>query len=215
LAVFLVTFSGCGTVDVLLKTPTSGLRDPIPGGNQRQVIVTAPFADARRIPYRCGMRPNGYAYGSRYYHESDAVCEGDPAQWLAALLRSELRASGFTVVPAEASAPERALKVEGVLIKTFAEAVLGWALTTVETDLSVKLMATSRTGLQAERTFFVKGKSSSPTSWSPVFNSSLEDAVRQLLGEMVQAIIELMNQYPELGFRHHPTFIALWADRRQ
>jgi hypothetical protein len=46
--------------DVRLKPPTSGLKAPIPRGNQRQVIVTVPFADGRQITNRCGMQKGGY-----------------------------------------------------------------------------------------------------------------------------------------------------------
>ena len=59
-AVLLVSLSGCALEDVRLKPPTSGLKTPIPGGNQRQVIVAVPFADGRQITNRCGMQKGGY-----------------------------------------------------------------------------------------------------------------------------------------------------------
>ena len=73
------------------------------------------------------------------------------------MLAGELEASGFTVLAAEQGGRDSALKIEGVLLKIFAEPVVGAWTTTIETDLSVRLVATSRTGLRAERTFFVKG----------------------------------------------------------
>lgn len=200
----LVAFPGCALTDVRLKPPESGLKTPIPGGNERQVIVTVPFSDARQIKDRCGMQKGGYGNET-----ANALCVGDPAQWIATFLARELTASGFMVLPAEGGARDSALKVEGVLLKIFAEPVVGFWTATVETDLAVKLMATSRTGLHAERTFFVKGELTSVIWPQGIFNDSLENGTRGLLAKMVEAILELMKQYPELGFRHSdPTTVA-------
>jgi len=113
-------------------------------------------------------------------------------------------------LPAEDGTRDSALKVEGVLLKIFAEPVVGFWTTTVETDLNVKLVATSRTGLRAERTFFVKGELTSVIWPQGIFNDSLEDGTRQLLAKMVEAILELMKQYPELGFNHHHPAVVAW-----
>jgi hypothetical protein len=204
LAALLVALPGCALQDVRLKPPATGLKTSIPGGNQRQVIVTAPFADARQITHRCGMQKGGFGNET-----ADAVCQGEPVQWIAALLASELKASGFTVLPAEGNARASALKIEGVLLKIFAEPVVGFWTTTVETDLNVRLVVTSGTGLRAERTFFVKGELTSVIWPQGIFNDSLENGARELLAQMVNAILELMKQYPELGFRHrHPASVA-------
>lgn len=205
LAVLLVTLSGCALVDVNLKPPDSGLKKPIPGGNQRQIIVTIPFADARQITNRCGIQKGGFGNET-----AKALCQGEPAKWIAEFLAGELKASGFTVLPAEDGARDSALKVEGVLLKIFAEPVVGFWTTTVETDLNVKLVATSRTGLRAERTFFVKGELTSLIWPQGIFNDSLEDGTQQLLAKIVEAIFDLMKQYPELGFRHRPPAAVAW-----
>jgi hypothetical protein len=196
---------GCSYRDVRLKPPTSGLKTPIPGGNERQVIVAAPFADARQITNRCGMWRSDLDIVI-----SDAPCEGDPTQWIASLLASELTASGFTVLPAEGGARDSALKVEGILLKIFAEPVFELWTTAVETDMNVKLVATSRTGLRAERAFFVKGEGTAIIGVQRLYDNSLENGIRDLLAKMVGAILELMTQYPELGFRHHQPAVVAW-----
>jgi hypothetical protein len=206
LALILATLSGCALQEVRLKAPESGLKTPIPGGNQRQVIVTVPFADERQIKNRCGMQKGGFGNET-----ANAVCQGDPAQWLAAFLATELKASGFRVLPAEDGARDSALKIDGLLLKIFAEPVVGVWSTTVESDLNVKLVATSRTGLHAERTFFAKGELTSVIWTQGIFNDSLEDGVRALLARMVEAILDLMKQYPELGFRHRGPAAVAWA----
>src|SRR5512145_31510 len=168
-----VAMSGCAFTDVRLKAPESGLKTPVPGGNGRQIIVAVPFSDARQIKDRCGVQKNGYGQET-----AAALCVDDPAQWIATFLARELTASGFTVLPSESGAKDSALKVEGVLLKIFAEPVVGFWSTTVETDLQVKLTATSRAGLQAERTFFVKGALTNVIWPQGIFNDSLESGTR-------------------------------------
>ena len=198
LALLVLALPGCALTDVNIKPPDSGLKIPIPGGNQRQLIVIAPFADARQITDRCGVQKGGYGNET-----ARGICQGSPPQWLAEFLARELRASGFTVLSAE-DGRESALKIEGTLLKFFVEPVVGFWSTTVESDLQVKLVATSRTGLRAQRTFFAKGELTSVIWTQGIFNDSLADGVRQLLTKMVEAILELMKQYPQLGFERDP-----------
>jgi hypothetical protein len=205
-----VALPGCALSEVHIKAPESGLKAPIPGGNQRQVIVAVPFSDTRQIKDRCGVQKGGYGNET-----ATAVCQGDPARWIAELLAGELRASGFTVLPAEEGARDTALRVEGALLKIFAEPVVGFWSTNVETDLSVKLVATSKTGLRAERTFFVKGEKESVIWPQGIFNDSVADGSRALLDQMVKAILELMKRYPELGLeRPLPSSRLSWQMER-
>ena len=184
--------------EVRVKPPESGLRTPIPGGNQRQVIVVIPFQDARLNTSRCGVQKGGYGN-----EMAQAVCQGNPAEWIAILLALELKASGFTVLSSEEGARSTALRIEGVVLQVFVEPVVGFWSATVETDLSVRLVVTSKTGLQAERKFFSKGEETSVIWPQGIFNDSVAGGSRDLLSKMVNAIIELMNRYPELGFDQH------------
>jgi hypothetical protein len=194
LALLGLAYAGCALVNVNVKAPESGLETPIAGGNQRQVIVAIPFQDARPNTGRCGVQKGGYGNET-----ADAVCQGDPAEWIATLLARELRASGFTVLSSEQGARDSAVKVEGVLLKVFVEPVVGFWTTTVESDFNVKLIATSKTGLHAERTFFSKGELTSIIWPQGIFNDSVRRGTRDLLSKMVEAILELMHRYPELG----------------
>lgn len=195
LAVLFFVMSGCALADVNLKAPESGLEAPIPGGNQRQVVVVIPFQDDRQNRTRCGVQKGGYGNETAV-----ALCQGDPAEWIASFLARELTASGFTVLRSADGAKDTALRIEGVLLQIFAEPVVGFWSTTVETDMKVKLVATSKTGLQAERTFFSKGELTNVIWPQGIFNDSVRNGTRDLLTKMVQAILELMNRYPELGF---------------
>ncbi len=101
-----------------------------------------------------------------------------------------------------------ALRLEGSLLKIFVEPVIGAWSGSLEADLSVKLRATSETGLEAERTFFVKGwKGGQLASTMQPYHTALHRATQQLLEEMVRAILELMDHYPQLGQRHAPAFV--------
>ena len=209
LALLALALSGCALTDVNIKPPDSGLKTPIPGGNQRQVIVVIPFTDARQTTDRCGVQKGGFGNETAV-----GICQGNPAQWIAEFLARELKASGFSVLSA-GEGRDSALKLEGTLLKIFAEPVVGFWSTTVESDLQVKLVATSGTGLRAERTFFVKGELTSVIWPQGIFNDSLEDGVRQMLKRMVEAILELMSQYPQLGFHRDGHRLALsdWQAR--
>ena len=206
-----LTLSGCATTDVKLKLPPTGLPTSIPGGNQKQIILTMPFTDARQVPTLCGVQKSGYGDET-----ATVYCEDDPARWIARVLAAELEKSGFTVLSAEEGARDTAVRIEGALLKLFAEPVLGPWSTTIETDLSVRLVATSRNGLRTERTFFVKGGRESIVWTDKCFNESLARGTQDLLAKMVEAILELMKQYPELGFtRPAPESLAGWREARR
>jgi hypothetical protein len=91
--------SGCATTDVKLKLPPTGLPTAIPGGSQRQIVLTMPFADARQVPTLCGVQKSGYGDET-----ATVYCEDDPAGWIAHVLAAELKKSGFTVLSPEEGA---------------------------------------------------------------------------------------------------------------
>ena len=129
-----------------------------------------------------------------------------PNQWLAQLLADELRASGFTVLPADDSDETSAVKIDGSLLKLFVEPVPGAFSGSLEADLSVKLHLTSAGGLDAERTFYVKGwKGGQLASTMQPYHTALHRATQDLLAQMVNSIVELMNRYPELGMSPAPS----------
>jgi hypothetical protein len=201
--------SACAFTDIPLTLPTKGLEDTVQGGRARQVIVVAPFADDREIRERCGMQKNGYNMDT-----ADAVCQSDPAAWIATLLAEELRASGFTVLDETAAHRPSALRVEGSLLKIFVEPVIGAWSGSLEADLSVKLRAGSDTGLHAERTFFVKGwKGGAMLSTAQPYHTALHRATQEMLQQMVRAVFELFERYPELGRMSRPGAILVsWTE---
>lgn len=188
--------SGCAFTKMPIPLPTEGLAQTIPGGEGREIIVVIPFSDQREIRERCGMKKNGYNMDT-----ADAVCETDPNVWIAELLADELRASGFTVLGGGDPHRSSALYVQGSLLKIFVEPVIGAWSGSLEADISVKLRATSETGLAAERTFLVKGwKGGQMFATSQPYRTALHRSTQAILEEMVRAILELMDRYPQLGW---------------
>ncbi|HTO05905.1 MAG TPA: hypothetical protein VMR86_02525 [Myxococcota bacterium] len=187
--------SACAFSNIDLTLPTRGLEHPVTGGNGRQVVVVSPFADERETKWRCGMQTNGYDMDT-----ADAVCQGDPNVWLAQILANELRTTGFTVLTPDAPHKPGALRVEGSLAKLFVEPIHGFWTGSLEADLFVRLRVSSDTGLEADRGFFVKGwRGGQIASVTGPYNIALDRATQQTLEEMVRAIVELMDKYPQLG----------------
>jgi hypothetical protein len=187
--------SACAYPNVALDLPTRGLDASLSGGKGRQVIVIAPFADAREIRERCGLHKNGFNVDS-----ADVVCQSDPTVWLAQLLSDELRRTGFEVLDEQAPHRPGALRIEGSLVKLFVEPVLGVWSASLETDLAVKLRVTTGTGLEAERSFFVKGWKGGVLMPTPQpFHTATQRATQRLLEELTRAIFELLDRYPQLG----------------
>ena len=207
LVLFAATVSGCAFTDVPLELPTTGIESGLSGGKGRQIVVASSFADQRSIRDRCGMQKNGYNMDT-----ADAVCSSDPAAWLAQVLAAELRNAGFSVQTDPSAAKPSALHLDGTLLKIFVEPVIGTWTGTMETDLQVSLIATSQTGLQAEREFFSKAMVTVMVSKASNYALSLDDATQKLVKDMVFAVLELMDRYPQLGRRpnvllrvsHHP-----------
>jgi hypothetical protein len=188
--------SGCAFHDVSLDMPISGLSTPLRGGNGRQIVVTVPFADQRAQPNRCGMQKNGYNMDT-----ANVLCRKEPTQWFAQLLGDELRAAGFTVVAADAAHKPSALRVDGTLLQLFVEPLAGAFTVSCEADLQVRLVASSETGLHAERTFMAKGVWQGFAGIDGPFQDSFKKASDAVLSDVVEAILDLMNRYPQLGLK--------------
>jgi len=186
--------SACAFSNIDLTLPTRGLEKPVTGGNGRQVVVVTPFKDEREIKWRCGMQTNGYDMDT-----ADAICQGDPNAWIAQLLANELRTTGFTVLSADAPHHPGALRVEGSLAKLFVEPIHGFWTGSLEADLFLRLRVSSETGLEADRGFFVKGWRGTAWSSTSPYEIALDRATQQALEEMVRAVVELMDKYPQLG----------------
>lgn len=186
--------SACAFKNVAVNPPASGLSTQFSGGDGRELVVHVPFADERQILVRCGMKKNTYNMDT-----ASVLCSSEPTVWLAHLLVEELKAVGFTVKTSGVTTKPNGVKIEGLLLKFFIEPQIEFTTIALETDVHIKLIATSTSGLNAERSFFVKGINSALTGMDSNFQPSVDDATRKIIKDMVSAILTLMNRYPELG----------------
>ena len=195
LSILAFGLTGCAFPDMSLDMPINGLNKPISGGNNREVIVVVPFHDDRTTKDRCGMNKNALNMDVM-----DVICKTAPEKWIAQLLADELRVSGFKVLNTSDSHGQGTLKIEGSVLRVFGEIVIGLWSSSLETDLKVKLSATTENGLHAERTFFAKGlKKGVIVATGTPYHTSLKRATNELLTEMVESIFYLMNKYPQKG----------------
>ena len=190
----LLLLSGCAFTDIQvdLNGKPEGLH--LSGGDNREIVLVVPYVDGRKIQNRCGMKKNSYNSDT-----ADVLCSTAPAKRLAELVADELKAAGFNVRTQGDPSKASGVKIQGTLLKFFVEPVIGFSTISMETDVSIRLVATSENGLNAERTFFIKGTQSALAATESNFQRSVDDATAQIVKQVVTAIITLMNRYPDLG----------------
>lgn len=192
----LMALTSCAFANITVTPPMAAVATNVSGGNHRTVHVVVPLADNRPIHNRCGMQKNGYNMDT-----ANVNCSAEPAQWLADLMIRELKSAGFNVVTSAPSSPN-AVKVEGQLLQFFVEPKLDFFTFTPEADIHVRLVASSQSGLLAERDFYVKGIETSFVGFEYNFQAASDKAVNTLIKNLVAAVVDLMDRYPDLGAEH-------------
>ncbi len=150
-------------------------------GKGREIQVKVPFDGGLET---CGMQKDSFLMDV-----GTVRCIDNPAVALADLLVSGLRKAGFKVATGDTPATPATVQIEGELLLLYSEPV---GKSGNETDVHVRLTARSLSGLDAERKFYEKGRGGDA-------QRSVNSAVRRVLQRMVDAIIELMDDYPMLG----------------
>jgi len=183
---------GCAFTDVRIDLPKRAWLTKQALAKGRPVVVHVPFEDGRKIRDRCGMQKNGYNMDT-----ADALCQQDPAEWIAKQLAAELTLAGFEVLATDAPHEPGTLEIEGSLLKIFIEPVIGMWTGSLEADLDVKLVVSTEDGLRAEREFFVKGiQGGQMVSLPFAYQLALDHATESIMREMVLAIVELTSRFP-------------------
>jgi hypothetical protein len=140
------------------------------------------------------MQKNGFGMET-----ADVVCSVPPPVWLAQTLTHALTTAGFRVNTNPAMQRPSSLRIDGTVLQFFVEPDLGFFTFTPEADLSVKLVASSQSGLYAERTFYFKGIETSMVGTESNFQKASDTATTQAVTVMVKAIAALLDRYPQLG----------------
>ncbi|RLA18578.1 MAG: hypothetical protein DRQ62_13370, partial [Gammaproteobacteria bacterium] len=129
LAFILCSLSACAFIDLRITTTKRPAGQHVElVGNGRVLFVQMPFTDNRLIKERCGMNKNGYGMDT-----ASVICVSDPAVWIAKLFVEDLRAAGFVVKTGGEPTSPHGLKIQGSLIKLFAEPIR-----VIETDVHIK-----------------------------------------------------------------------------
>jgi hypothetical protein len=195
--------TGCAFSTVHVQPPpTKTEAKPDGRGRGREVIVVAPFDDARAYD-RCGMQMNGYRMDT-----ADVVCDVPPGRWLSDAFAAALSREGYRVLAADAVPGPSTIVVRGSVQKLFLEPH-DTLTRTVEGDFSVHLVVKTASGLRAERTFYVKGKQSDLASTEAVFQAAADDATTNIAFDMTTKLTELLERYPDLGAPQATRAVAL------
>jgi hypothetical protein len=191
--------SGCALTDARLAPPlpkevATGSRR----GAQREIVVLLPFAN-KRAQARCGMKKNGLGMDT-----ASVRCAEAPEATLGALVVAELSAAGFKVSRDLNAAGPSTLVVSGALEQTFMEPYSNGFTLAFETDLALRLTAWTRTGLIAERRFYVKGEEATYFASEADMDRSYQSAARQLVASVVGAVSNLADRAPYDELRAAP-----------
>jgi hypothetical protein len=188
--------SGCALTDMSLRPPEVPEMSRQCAGTRPLITLVTPFDDSRPQRQRCGMKKNGYNLDT-----ANILCDGDPELYLANLLAAELDKAGFEVQRKAPSASSGGLHLEGQLLQFFVEPKVGGFTFTPEADIHVKLSAASASGLKAERDFYVKWEEVSLAGTESNFQTAADKATVLIVGNMAQAVQELIQRFPELKTR--------------
>lgn len=181
-----VWLAGCGGFTGIEPVKRVEIREPSgleidAVGKGREIRVKVPFEGGLET---CGMQKDSFLMDV-----GTVRCSNNPAVALADLLVAGLRQAGYKVATGDAPSSPATVQIEGELLLLYSEPV-GRAGN--ETDVHVRLTARSLSGLDAERKFYEKGRGGDA-------QRSVNSAVRRVLQKMVDAVIELMDDYPMLG----------------
>jgi hypothetical protein len=196
----------CLTAVSCLYSPMTLERRPaaptgLSGGAGRKVVLAVPFERARTTE-RCGVKKGGLNNEG-----ASILCPVPPEQWLAEELMSGLRSAGIDVSGEPRSSSLSDLQIEGKLSLFFVEPVFPPVSAfrspyfSNEADIEVELVARTATGLEARRKFYVKQADRLLMVRDRMANQTLGTAIDRIVRDMVAAILNLLNEFPEVGAR--------------
>jgi hypothetical protein len=188
--------SGCFFTNMTLQPPVhkqvTTANGPVAQG--RELLLLVPFTDRRPNMDRCGIKKNGYNMVT-----ARIDCSAPPSEVLARLMAEELSAAGFKVVTDPAIATSAALRIEGELSQFFVEADMSPFTFIPEADIELRLLASSQSGLKAQRRFYEKAREVSVSGLDFNYQIVSVKVIKQMINRAVAAILELVGQYPQLG----------------
>lgn len=159
-------------------------------GRGREVIIAAPFDDARDDKHRCGLKRNGFGLET-----ADVICDVPAGRWVADELAERLTREGYRVLSAEAVPGPATIVVRGTLKKLFVEPTA----THVRGDAMVDLVVTTASGFRSTKTVDVRVKRPAMITAEDPLEEAAHHATRHLAVDMATAIGDLLEPHPDLG----------------
>jgi hypothetical protein len=207
LAALLLAPAGCAFTDVTVQPPAAGrVVERSNVGRGREVIIAAPFVDARPFQERCGMKKNGMNSDT-----ADVHCGVRAADWVTGALVDGLTSSGFRVLVNPPTTQATTPRIEGQLTQFFVEPKVDFMSYTPEADVAVTLHVTTPSGLIADRVFYFKAGETRFFGTDDTFQDAAEDATKKAVAGMVSAIASLLDRYPQLGAGAPPVVVSMSA----
>jgi len=160
-------------------------------GLAREVVVF-PSVDQRATAPRCGARRN--MYGADV---GRVRCTMEPTQWLNEAVLNGLHRRNFKIVTLANAKSQSPLQVNLTLKTLFVDELVETGRVEMVADVEVVVVVRTSSGLQAERSFFVRKDHSAPNEGT--YQELLLLASRQVSNDILDAIVELADRYPALG----------------
>ena len=184
--------SGCQYIDMTLSTPASpAWMGGVQRGKGTDIVVVGPFVDRRRPRGACGIKKDGYNRATAMI-----FCAVEPGRLLPAMIADGLSSAGFQVTDALGRAGPSTLIVRGAIEHAVVEAKVNVASATTEADLWLTIGVSSKSGLRALRSFFVKGTDPCIAGFESSAQLAYETSVREAAIDVVGAIENLAETIP-------------------
>lgn len=190
---------GCAFAEVKLNLDP-GATVASTEGRQREVVVF-PSVDKRENAPRCGARRN--AYGADV---GRVRCMMEPTQWLNESILNGLHRRNFQVVTLANAKSQSPLQLSLTLKTLFVDELLEASHVDMVADVEVAVVVRTSSGLQAERSFFVRKEHSAPID--STYQELLTLASRQVSNDILDAIVELADRYPTQGKVEQPVAVG-------
>lgn len=199
----LLSLSACGLTPSTVNAPASPMSSVTSTqGHQREVLVVAPFADARPSDL-CGEKE---ILGIRAAH---LTCGTNPGRWIAEAIKKSFADNGYVVLPDGSRPGATTTVVHGTVTHLYMTTPTEFSKAVNRLDIAVRLDVTLPTG----RSFGVEASGQSPwkTDGNNGYDEAATSATMQIASESVESAGELLERGELAPGWHPPPLVAATA----
>jgi hypothetical protein len=177
--------SGCATSTEAIQAPKrTDLSAGVRRGTGRDIVLLAPFVDRRDD--KCDILKRGFGWTVYRYR-----CAPPPGELYAQLLADALTDVGYHVTNDLKAAGPSTLIVSAAVERTLVEPVFKFFFGAAEADIQVSVGVSTKTGLRAKRSFYVKGTDAFFADANGSAQLAFASAAREATLDIVGAIVNL------------------------